>query len=216
MSAREEILARIHHALGPEPDVPAVPREYRHDAGEPPGSFALVVMFAERLGEYGATVRQCAAADIPGVIADVLQQRDARRVVIPPGLPAGWVSGGVVDGGTPGGGQGASGGVLSIDELDAVDAAVTGAECAIAETATIILTAAPDQGRRAITLVPDLHVCVIRTSAIVATVPEAVARLDPAQPLTFISGPSATSDIELNRVEGVHGPRELVAILAAD
>ncbi len=205
MSAREEILARIHHALGPDPDVPEVPREYRRDAGEPAGSFALVAMFAERLGEYGATVRQCADADVPSVIADVLRERGASRVVVPPGLPDGWVSGGVVDDGA-----------LGVDELDGVDGAVTGAECAIAETATIILNAAPDQGRRAITLVPDLHVCVIRTSAIVATVPEAIARLDPAQPLTFISGPSATSDIELNRVEGVHGPRELVAILAAD
>jgi L-lactate dehydrogenase complex protein LldG len=121
---------------------------------------------------------------------------------VPPGLPAGWVGGGVVDDGT-----------LSTTDLDATDAVVTGCVVAIAETGTIVLDAGPGQGRRALTLIPDLHVCVVRADQVVQTVPEALARLDPTRPQTWISGPSATSDIELDRVEGVHGPRTLEVVL---
>jgi L-lactate dehydrogenase complex protein LldG len=132
------------------------------------------------------------------------------RLLVPPGLNAAWlvqVEGEVY----------ADGPHIAFDDLDAVDAVVTGAALAIAETGTIVLDASDDQGRRALTLVPDVHVCVVDASRIVAGVPDAVARLDPQRPLTWISGPSATSDIELDRVEGVHGPRVLeVVVIEAD
>ena len=125
-------------------------------------------------------------------------------MVVPPGLSLDWLPPSIsalVDDG------------LSQDEIAAADGVITGAAVAIAETGTIVLDGSPDQGRRIITLLPDLHICVLRPEQVVASVPEAVARLDPRRPLTWISGPSATSDIELNRVEGVHGPRNLHVIL---
>jgi L-lactate dehydrogenase complex protein LldG len=141
------------------------------------------------------------AAAIRAVIAGILPRG---VVVVPPGLPREWLPVGVdglVDDG------------LSAERIAATDGVVTGAAVAVVETGTIVLDASADQGRRIISLLPDLHICVIRPEQVVASVPEAVERLDPTRPLTWISGPSATSDIELNRVEGVHGPRNLHIIL---
>ena len=126
------------------------------------------------------------------------------RVLVPPGLPEGWCPDGVAD--EPG---------FTPLDLDGFAAVVTASAASCAQTGTIALDGSPDQGRRAITLVPDVHVCVVRADQVVETVPELIARLEPTRPTTFISGPSATSDIELERVEGVHGPRTLIVVLAA-
>jgi L-lactate dehydrogenase complex protein LldG len=131
--------------------------------------------------------------------------RRITRVLVPPGLPDGWCPGGVPD--EPG---------FTPYDLDGFDAVVTASAGACAQTGTIALDGSPDQGRRAITLVPDVHVCVVRADQVVETVPELVARLEATRPTTFISGPSATSDIELERVEGVHGPRNLIVVLVSE
>jgi L-lactate dehydrogenase complex protein LldG len=137
-------------------------------------------------------------------VAEALAGREARRVAAPSGIPDEWLGKAEPVRDDP---------ALGPAELDALDGVVTGCAVAIAETGTIVLDAGPDQGRRALTLVPDYHLCVVRRDQIVRTVPEALERLDPARPLTWISGPSATSDIELNRVEGVHGPRTLEVLI---
>jgi L-lactate dehydrogenase complex protein LldG len=166
---------------------------------------ALLDLLAERLTDYRALVRRAPAAALAAEVSAALAQRDARTVVVPPGLgvPMPDFADVTVDRG------------LTAAELDGFDAVVTRAAVAIAETGTIVLDGAPDQGRRAISLVPDYHLCIVAADQVVHLVPEAVERLADAvsQPLTWISGPSATSDIELERIEGVHGPRTLEVIL---
>ena len=166
-------------------------------SGATRGGSAVLDLFVERVEDYRAKVVRCAPDEVEERIAAAL---DGARAVVPPEL--GWqVENAVVDTG------------LSALELDEIDAVVTAAAVGIAETGTVVLDHGPDQGRRALSLVPDLHVCVVRADQVVPGVPDAVGRLDPARPQTWISGPSATSDIELNRVEGVHGPRRLVVVL---
>jgi L-lactate utilization protein LutC len=194
MSAREEILGRVRSALSgvqPAESVPAAPRVADLLEGE------LVDLFCERVADYRAIVERCTPSELAERVAAAVA---GRSVVVPPQLGI-EVAGAVVDTG------------LTAYELDAIDAVVTAARVGIAETGTIVLDHAADQGRRAISLVPDLHVCVVRADQVVRDVPDAVELLDPTRPQTWISGPSATSDIELDRVEGVHGPRTLHVIV---
>lgn len=204
MSAREDILGRIRdaNAAAGSPAAAEPPRDYRAKGEHDPGAPELLHLLRDRLVDYQATVVDAQEDAIPAAIGKALHGSDG-TVLVPPGLPAGWCPDGVPDDGqTP-------------VELDGFAAVVTACAAACAETGTIVLDASPDQGRRAITLVPDVHVCVVRTEQVVQTVPELLARLDPGRPTTFISGPSATSDIELERVEGVHGPRTLVVVLVS-
>jgi L-lactate dehydrogenase complex protein LldG len=229
VTARDEVLARIRKANaaaaaqptgepGPGEPGPGEPGPGEPGPGEPGRAYRtrgdrdeaeLLNLLAGRLTDYRATVRRTTAAGLAGEIAAALTRRGARRVVVPAGLDL------------PGRGTLAADVEVVADNgldaraLDACDGAVTGAAVAIAETGTIVLDGSPDQGRRAITLVPDYHLCIVRAEQVVEVVPQAVARLaaSAGAPLTWISGPSATSDIELDRVEGVHGPRTLEVIL---
>jgi len=210
-AAREDVLERIRSALGPEREVVEIPRDYV--VASSMDRDAQVERFAERAAEYRATVWRCAIDDIQQAVAAALAEHGARRLVAPDDLPAAWRPEGIewLDDGAR---------TLSPEELDASDGVVTGCALAIADTGTIVLDAGRYQGRRALTLLPDLHVCVVRSAQVVGTVPEAIRKLGEAvrtgtRPVTFISGPSATSDIELNRVEGVHGPRRLEIVLAS-
>ncbi|TRW46711.1 LutC/YkgG family protein [Georgenia yuyongxinii] len=210
--AREAVLARIRDALGRTPAAPPppVPRGYRSRSDLAPGSVEAVDGLVDRLEDYRARVHRCTEADLAPTLVALLA--DAGSVVVPPALPAPWLAG------LPGGATvrtDSPDAPLTNTELDGAGAVLTGARVAIAETGTIVLDGAPDQGRRVLTLVPDRHVCVVAAQQVVATVPEAIAILGahPARPLTWISGPSATSDIELQRVEGVHGPRTLDVVI---
>jgi L-lactate dehydrogenase complex protein LldG len=220
-ASRELILARVRHALGggaaagpagaaaadgAAPST-AFRRTYRvHGTLEPQ---ARIELLCERIGDYRAEVRRVGAGELTGAIAQALAGQGAARVCVPPGIPSAW---------RPTGVELVEDAPLTFDELDAVDGVLTGCTVAVAETGTIVLSGGPTEGRRAITLVPDLHVCVVGENQVVETVPEAMAQLGELvraerRPLTFISGPSATSDIELNRVEGVHGPRRLIVLV---
>jgi L-lactate dehydrogenase complex protein LldG len=206
--AREEVLARIRGALGEAPTVPDVPRTYRRQGEHPPGDHALLTQLVDRLQDYRATVLRSAADNtaIGHTVAQALSDNAIQIVIAAPGVPKDWLHGvpqHALDDGT-----------ATPRDLDTTPAVVTGSIVAIAETGTIVLDGSPLCGRRAITLVPDTHVCIVRAGDVVQTVPEGLGRLDATRPLTFISGPSATSDIELDRVEGVHGPRSLIVVVA--
>jgi L-lactate dehydrogenase complex protein LldG len=207
-AARDEILARIRE-IDRSPAAP-VDRGYRQAGGLAAGT--RVDLFTERVADYRADVRVVAAGDVAAAIESACLEHGATRVGVPAGLPTDWRPDSlelVEDHG------------LTPRELDALGGVVTGCTVAIAETGTIVLAGGPAEGRRALSLVPDLHVCVVRSAQIVELVTEATVVLAKLvarerRPLTFISGPSATSDIELSRVEGVHGPRTLVALIATD
>jgi L-lactate dehydrogenase complex protein LldG len=196
MTARDEILARVRSALvDVDGTAVSVDRSYRE--GRP--AVDLLALFAERVADYRAVVVRCGHDEVEQRIAEALPA--GARAVVPDGLP--WAVPGSVA---------AEG--LDTNDLDRIEAVVTAASVGIAETGTIVLMHGPAEGRRALSLVPDLHVCVVRADQVVSDVPGAFARLDPTRPTTWISGPSATSDIELDRVEGVHGPRTLYVIVA--
>jgi L-lactate dehydrogenase complex protein LldG len=206
--AREEVLERIATAVGfgsPPPEQP-IARAYRHggalDADE------RVELFCRRVGAYRAEVLRIPEADVATVTSSVCAERNAATLVVPHGIPAAWRRANVELVDDLG---------LSALELDRFDGALTGCTVGVAETGTIVLTAGAAEGRRALSLVPDLHVCVVRETQIVELLPEALAMIAAngleGQPITFVSGPSATSDIELSRVEGVHGPRTLVVLV---
>ncbi|MBN9615707.1 MAG: hypothetical protein BGO25_09565 [Acidobacteriales bacterium 59-55] len=210
-SARAEVLRRIRLAKGGTSDANAartgwsnVVRQYRRETAQ--AASATLEMFEDRLRDYDAHVERVVPAEVAGAVAKMIAGRGKRRMVIPSGLPAEWLPPGlefVVDDG------------MSAVELDAFDGVMTGSTVAIAETGTVVLQNAAGQGRRAITLVPDYHLCVVNAADVVETVPEAMERLRATSGLatTFFSGPSATADIEMTRIKGVHGPRHLDVVL---
>lgn len=227
MSAREEILGRLRGALTdvtgePQPGIghatmPASEPAVGVGAGEEVGAAEAAVLerFIEVVEDYRATVVTAASEQVAQTVVEQLREAQCTSVVLPAGLDPAWQEA-----------MRAAGLEVHAEDqattssLDAVDGVVTAAAVGVAETGTIVLDHRADQGRRELSLVPDVHVCVVRADQVVSGVPQAVARLRPdpqdARPLTWISGPSATSDIELERVEGVHGPRTLVVVLVRD
>jgi L-lactate dehydrogenase complex protein LldG len=206
-SARDIIFGRIDAAVGslstnPAGDWEKIARDYiRQDvlAGS-----AVIGLFEHRLVDYGAHLFHCAFGEIRSTIENILSDRSAKRLLIPSGLPAEWL---------PANGSFTEDLNLSYDKLDSFDGVLTSASAAIAATGSIVLQHGPGQGRRALSLIPDYHLCVVFADQVVETVPAAFARLDPRRPTTFISGPSATADIEMTRIKGVHGPRFLDVVL---
>ena len=209
MTAREEVLRRVRTALA------AVP-----DAAEPTRTYAtvgaleatqLLDLLETRLIDYGATVRRCDLHGVGDAVVAALTAGGSTSVVVATGLEPGWR-------------PQASAALRVLDEpevtdipaLVMMDAVLTSASVAVAATGTLVLDGSAGQGRRATSLIPDHHVCVVRMAQVVESVPEAVSRLTATRPLTWVSGPSATSDIELRRVEGVHGPRRLEVILVRE
>ncbi|QFG20474.1 LUD domain-containing protein [Actinomadura sp. WMMB 499] len=205
MSAREEILRRIDGIVPARPaadvaaDYARIDRDYarRHHAD------GVLDLFADRVAHYRATVLRAAEAELPRVVAERLAARPGTHGA-PGDLPDAWLA------------EVTSGLVRdpAVADLDGLAGAVTGCAAAIAETGTIVLDHGPGQGTRALSLVPDYHLIIVRAAQVAPDVPEALERLDPSRPLTMVSGPSATSDIELSRVEGVHGPRTLEVVIA--
>ncbi|MCS4485047.1 lactate utilization protein C [Gleimia sp. 6138-11-ORH1] len=213
LQAKAEILRRVRFALAQsEITEVEVPRDYISSSEHAPGSAPVLDVFEDALNDYKATVWRTDSAGIAKTMRQALD--GCASVVVPAGLDADWLT------------ELADLSVrvdefeaqLSHEELDQTDAVITASRCSVSHTGTIILDGEPDQGRRAITLVPDRHVVVVKADTVYPTVPQAVAVLqeNPTRPTTWIAGPSATSDIELIRVDGVHGPRNLQVILVVD
>jgi L-lactate dehydrogenase complex protein LldG len=209
-SAKSAVLQRIRSAQGGGADLNAamsawaqLPRSYNRGSSVEAGS--KLRKLTDRLADYDAHVEQCARDETPAAVGRALHACGARRVLVPSGL----------DFGLPCSFDRVEDSALAASELDRADAVVTRCTVAIAETGTLVLQTVPGQGRRALSLVPDAHVCVVRVGDVVMTVPEAFDRLAPTStlPTTFVSGPSATADIEMTRIKGVHGPRTLYVVL---
>lgn len=213
MTAREEILRRVRDALGgSRGTAPPLPRGYarRLPEAEAATRADVLALFTERVADNRAAVRHVGADELGTAVAAALWGREAERIVVPADLPYGWLA--ELDGvralaDTP---------ALDVDALAAADGVVTGCAVAVAQTGTVVLDGGRAQGRRALTLVPGFHLCVVHADQIVGTVPEAITRLDPARPLTWISGPSATHGVEMRRAEGVHGPLHLEVLVVED
>ncbi len=207
-TAKEAMLSRIRAALVNAPEAPEVPHDFRkRDQRE---HVALVQDFIDRLHDYKAMVTLTNDAHLPQALADACQHHAIERLVVPGDIPAGWLPTGitVLRDNPP----------LHLKDLDTSSGVLTGCALGVAQTGTIVLDGGAFQGRRVLSLVPDVHLCVVREAQIVGLVPEAVAKLtgQATRPLTLISGPSATSDIELSRVEGVHGPRTLHVLVVQE
>jgi L-lactate dehydrogenase complex protein LldG len=211
ISSREEILRRVRSATGgvstgeaAREGWNAMSRSYKREGRR--SQEVLLGFLEDRLRDYDATVCRAERIDVAKSVAGMLSRRGKRRIVVPSGLPAEWLPAGfefIVDDG------------LAAAMLDAFDGVMTGSAVAVAETGTVVLQNVAAQGRRAVTLVPDYHLCLVRVEDVVETVPEAMERLRETAELatTFISGPSATADIEMTRIKGVHGPRYLDVLL---
>ena len=207
-SAKDVMLARIRAATANAPEPPPVPYDFRErDARD---RAAILEDFIERLVDYKAIVTRTDDASLPQAVVDACQQQGIVQLVVPADLPSRWIPSGVkvLRDDPP----------LTIAQLDESSGVLTGCAIAIAQTGTIILDGGATQGRRALSLIPDRHLCVVRAEQVVGLVPEAIAGLveRATHPITLISGPSATSDIELSRVEGVHGPRTLYVFVVSD
>ena len=208
MSARNDVLARIRTALGPDrPAAGEIARDYRTTDDRPREQ--LLDLLVDRLEDYRASVLRCGPDAVAATVTAALDAGlgtgwDPADVVVAPGVPGDWrPAGATEDDGRP------------AVELAQFAATLTGVAVAIAETGTLVLDGSPVSGRRALSLLPDCLVCVVTADQVAGGVPEGLARLDQAAPLTMASGPSATSDIELSRVEGVHGPRTLLVVLVS-
>jgi L-lactate dehydrogenase complex protein LldG len=201
VSARAEILGRVRGAIGvDQPDPPGLDRRYRTRCSDG------LETFVDRLHDYGAVTWLAPEGDLAAAVRQALTDFGIRRVVAAEGLPGDWLTGAEPLRDSP---------ALDLRELDTADGVLTTCVVAIAQTGTIVLDGSAGMGRRVLSLVPDRHLCVVRSDQLVGSLPDALLRLDPMLPLTFISGPSATVDIELVRVAGVHGPRRLGVVIAA-
>jgi L-lactate dehydrogenase complex protein LldG len=209
-SSRDRVLERIRKAnlRAAAPQQP-IPRDY--DCSTSQTADKTLALFEERLSDYDARIFPVRRKEIAAKTAEILNASHRRRIAVPAGLPAAWQAAGVewiIDG--------TADLELSFDVLNAVDGVMTAATAGVAVSGSIVLQHGPAEGRRVLTLLPDYHLCVVEAAQVVETLPEAFARLDPIRPVTFISGPSATADIEMTRIKGVHGPRFLDVLLIQD
>lgn len=210
--AKEEVLRRVRAALRDvqgrrEEEYRLITRDYLQTSDMP--TEQLLELFTDRLHDYDAIVYRCGESQVPETIAEALARRGKCRMVVPSGMPESWLPQNI---------EWLRGNDFSFDVLDKCDGVITGCAVAIAFTGTIVLKHSPENGQRAPTLIPDYHLCVVRPEQVVYSLPEAMRRMDAfaTAPITTISGPSATADIEMTRIKGVHGPRFLDVVLVSD
>ncbi len=210
-SAKEEILRRINKATSGSDetrarDYEAIRRTYIQVGTRDKVQAQRIELFCDRLHDYGSAVYRCESNEIATSIGNVLKERLLSRLLVPSGFAAGWLPDElefIRDQG------------LTSEQIGQADGVITGCALAIASTGTIVLRHSEEAGRRALTLIPDYHLCIVFENQIVETVPEGIRAMSTfsVAPITTISGPSATSDIEMTRIKGVHGPRTLDVLL---